>query len=207
MLDRIRMLRFYSARYSQDRRRWRRMQDMVARPATLPMALVMGVLVMALLLWVFFPPAALADAGVLYVITASPHANIREAPDTSSVDLGDARQGDTVRGIYTDGWVLATGELLADGTEIRLSVEPSRGYIRADLLTLADPDYPVGRYANVSGGRVNIRRKPNGTHADWLETGKHITVQRWVAVDGEAWAVTAKGYILGSCLEAKGDAV
>ena len=193
------MLGWYLERCRTERRKYRKMMY-YHRPHTWRMAAVLLVLLAAIGLWVLFPPPALADAGALYVITASPYANIREAPNTRSIDLGDARQGDMVRGIYADGWVLATREQLMDGTEISLSVEPGRGYIRADLLTLADPDYPVGRYANATGGRVRIRKTPDGETVAWLKAGGTVDVLRWVAMEGAPWAVTGKGYISGACL-------
>lgn len=136
--------------------------------------------------------ASVAEAET-YVITATPFANVREAPDKSSADLGDLNAGELVEGTgYQSGWV-----------QVAVDLEQADGWVREDLLTLAD--YPVGRYANNTGGRVNIRREPGGDHAHWLDSGHTVDVIRWVDVDGTAWAYTRRGYIDGGCLEVSGE--
>ena len=124
-----------------------------------------------------------------YVITVSDYCNVREAADKDSADLGDLYAGELVEGIgYQSGWV-----------QVAVDLEQADGWVREDLLTLAD--YPVGRYANSTGGRVHIRKTPDGDHAHWLDAGHTVDVIRWVSVDGSAWAYTANGYIKSDCLE------
>ena len=130
---------------------------------------------------------ALADAQ--YTVTVSDYCNVRESPDKDSADTGDLYAGDVVTGTgYQSGWV-----------QVDASVEAGTGWVREDLLTLAD--YITGRYTNNTGGRVHIRKTPDGDHAHWLDAGHTVDVIRWVAVDGSAWAYTKKGYIKFDCLE------
>ena len=184
----IRMIVWYTARYRADRKRQRVMTRGYCRPWTGRMTLVMTLLMASVALWVVAPPPALADAQ--YTVTVSDYCNVREKPDKASEDVGDLYAGDTVTGIgYQAGWV-----------QVQTSVEAGTGWEREDLLTLSD--YPVGRYANVSGGRVAIRKQPDGDHAAWLKAGHSVDVIRWVDVDGTEWAYTQKGYIKSDCLEA-----
>lgn len=135
-----------------------------------------------------FCSTALADAQ--YTVTVTDWCNIRERPDKDSADTGNLYAGDTVTGTgYQSGWV-----------QVDASVEAGTGWVREDLLTLAD--YHVGKYTNASGGRVHIRKTPDGDHAHWLDAGHSVDVIRWVDVDGVAWAYTKRGYIDGGCLEA-----
>ena len=181
----------------RERRAARRRLRGDCRPWPGRMALVV-VLVMGM-------TAASAEGdGALYQITASPYANIRADASKDSADIGDAREGTVVRGTYADGWVLATSELLEDGSEITLAVEPGQGYIRADLLTLAGDDYPLGAHSNATGGRVRVRQAPGGDTRWWLQAGETVDVLRWIRVDGEDWAETEWGYIRGDCLTWEG---
>ena len=130
---------------------------------------------------------ALADAQ--YTVTVSDYCNVRELPGKDSADIGDLYAGETVAGIgYQAGWV-----------QVSVALEVTSGWVREDMLTLAD--YPAGRYTNASGGRVHIRKTPDGDHAHWLDAGHTVDVIRWVSVDGVAWAVTERGYIDGGCLD------
>ena len=130
-----------------------------------------------------------AMADTQYTVTVSDYCNVREQPGKTSADIGDLYAGDTVTGIgYQAGWV-----------QVSVALEVTSGWVREDMLTLAD--YPTGRYTNVSGGRVHIRKTPDGDHAHWLDAGHTVDVIRWVAVDGSAWAYTKKGYIKFDCLE------
>jgi len=134
-----------------------------------------------------FCSTALADAQ--YTVTVSDWCNVREKPRKDSIDAGNLYAGDTVTGTgYQAGWV-----------QVEASVEAGTGWVREDLLTLAD--YPVGTYTNSTGGRVHIRKTPDGDHAHWLDAGHSVDVTRWVDVDGVAWAVTKRGYIKSDCLE------
>lgn len=180
----------------------KRLEDTVLR--VLGNRIALGVTAMICAMLILGALMTAAKAGALYTITASPYANIRERPGKGSMDIGNVWQGDMVRGTYSGGWVDATSEILDDGTEITLSVEQGHGWIREDLLTLAGEDYPVGRWSNRTGGRVHIRRAPDGAHADWLEAGKAVNVQRWIDVDDVAWAYVGTGYVLGDCLEEAG---
>lgn len=134
--------------------------------------------------------SAMADAQ--YTVTVSDWCNVREMPRKDSIDTGNLYAGDVVTGTgYQAGWV-----------QVDASVEAGTGWVREDLLTLAD--YPTGRYTNTSGGRAHIRKTPyvsDDNHARWLDAGHTVDVIRWVDVDGTAWAYTAKGYIDGGCLE------
>ena len=148
------------------------------------LVLVIAILLVALSL---LQNVALADAQ--YTVTVSDWCNVRELPDKQSADTGNLYAGDTVTGTgYQAGWV-----------QVDASVEAGTGWVREDLLTLAD--YTTGRYTNNTGGRVHIRKTPDGDHAHWLGAGHHVDVIRWVDVDGVAWAVTKRGYIDGSYLE------
>ena len=148
------------------------------------LGLVIAILLVALSL---LQGVAMADAQ--YTVTVSDYCNVRESPDKDSADTGDLYAGDTVTGTgYQAGWV-----------QVDASVEAGTGWVREDLLTLAD--VPTGRYINNTGGRVNIRKTPDGKHADWLDAGHHVNVLRWVDVDGTAWAYTKNGYIKYDCLE------
>lgn len=169
-----------------DRRRQRAMMRGYCRPWTGRMALVVAVLMACVALWVIAPPA-MADA--LYTVTVDDYVYVREQPTKASSELGTINGGEQVTGTgYQDGWV-----------QVSVSMELTEGWIRADLLTLAD--YPTGRYTNNTGGRVNIRQEPDGDHSAWLKAGHSVDVIRWVDVDGTAWAYTAKGYIKSDCLE------
>jgi uncharacterized protein YgiM (DUF1202 family) len=180
------MIMWYAANYLRDKCRYRRMMRDYCKPWTGRMLVVLMVLIAAVALWVIAPPA-LADAQ--YTVTVSDWCNVREKPRKDSIDTGNLYAGDTVTGIsYQSGWV-----------EVEASVEAGTGWVREDLLTLVD--YPVGKYTNTSGGRVNIRKTPGGDHAHWLDAGHTVEVIRWVAVDGSAWAYTKKGYIKSDCLE------
>ena len=149
--------------------------------------LVIAILIVALSL---LQNVALADA--LYIITVSDYCNVRESPDKDSADTGNLYAGDVVTGTgYQAGWV-----------QVDASVEAGTGWVREDLLTLAD--VPTGRYINNTGGRVNIRQEPYGKHSAWLKAGKAVDVLRWVDVDGAVWAVTKRGYIDGKYLEEEG---
>ena len=171
-------------------RSYRRMGRDYCLPWTGRAALVAALLLVCIALWVVAPPA-LADAQ--YTVTVDDWCNVRALPDKSSEDEGDLYAGDTVTGTgYQDGWV-----------QVRTSVEAGTGWVRADLLTLAD--YPTGRYSNTSGGRVNIRKTPyvnDDNHAHWLDAGHSVEVERWVDVSGTAWAYTNRGYVDGGYLEA-----
>lgn len=146
--------------------------------------LVIAILIVALSL---LQNVALADA--LYIITVSDYCNVRESPDKDSADTGNLYAGDTVTGTgYQAGWV-----------QVDASVEAGTGWVREDLLTLAD--YTAGKYTNNTGGRVHIRKTPDGDHAHWLGAGHTVDVIRWVDVDGVVWAYTKKGYIKFDCLE------
>ena len=80
---------------------------------------------------------ALADA--LYTVTVSDYCNVREQPGKDSADIGDLYAGDTVTGTgYKSGWV-----------QVSVSLEQDTGWVRDDLLTLAD--YPTCRYTNATG--------------------------------------------------------
>ncbi len=182
----------------------KRLEEAVLRVLGNRIALGVTAMICAMLILGALMTSAQAGTGALYTITAHPYANIREGPSKSSMDIGDMRQGDTVRGTYASGWVDATSEILDDGTEITLSVEQGHGWIREDLLTLAGEDYPVGRWYNRTGGRVHIRRAPDGAHTDWLAAGKAVNVKRWIDVEGVAWAYVGIGYVLGDCLEEAG---
>lgn len=139
--------------------------------------LVIAILIVALIL---LQNVALADA--LYTITVSDYCNVRESPDKDSADTGDLYAGETVEGIgYQSGWV-----------QVVVNFERSTGWVRADLLTLAD--YPVGRYTNSTGGRANIRKTPDGKHAHWLDAGHTVDVIRWVDMDGVARIVYRAHY-------------
>lgn len=134
-----------------------------------------------------FCSTALADAQ--YTVTVNDYCNIREEPRKDSADTGNLYAGDIVTGTsYQSGWV-----------QVDADTEAGTGWVREDLLTLTD--YPTGRYANTSGGRVNVRKTPDGKHARWLDAGHTVDVLRWVDVDGVAWAVAERGYIDGGCLE------
>jgi len=151
------------------------------------LGLVTAILIVTLAL---MQTVALADAQ--YVVTVSDYCNIREEPRKDSADAGNLYAGDIVIGTsYQDGWV-----------QVDVDTEAGTGWVREDLLTLAD--YPVGRYTNNSGGRVNIRKTPyadKDNHEHWLDAGHSVNVIRWVDVAGVAWAYTAKGYIKSDCLE------
>lgn len=169
-----------------DRRRQRAMMRGYCRPWTGRMALVVAVLMACVALWLVAPPA-LADAQ--YTVTVSDYCNVRELPSKESVDLGDLEAGEVVTGHdYCDGWV-----------QVDVDFELTQGWVREDLLTLAD--YPTGRYTNTSGGRVRIRREPGGKPCGWLKAGGTVDVIRWVDVDGVVWAVTERGYIDGGYIE------
>lgn len=146
-------------------------------------------LVIAILIMVLSMVQGIALADAQYTVTVSDYCNVREEPDKDSADTGNLYAGDVVTGTgYQSGWV-----------QVDASVEAGTGWVREDMLTLAD--YPTGRYTNVSGGRVHIRKTPDGDHAHWLDAGHTVDVIRWVAVDGSAWAYTKKGYIKFDCLE------
>lgn len=180
------MILWYAANYLRDKRRYRRMMRDYCKPWTGRMLVVLMVLIAAIALWVIAPPA-LADAQ--YTVTVSDWCNVRELPDKASADTGNLYAGDVVTGTgYQAGWV-----------QVDASVEAGTGWVREDLLTLAD--YPTGRYTNASGGRVRIRREPDGKAVGWLKAGGTVDVIRWLDVDGAAWAVTKRGYIDGGCLE------
>lgn len=181
----LHMLGWYLGRYRTERRKYRKMMP-DQRPITWLVALLMALMMAAIGLWVMFPPAAIADA--LYTVTVKDYCNVRERPDKDSADIGDLYAGDTVTGTgYDSGWV-----------QVSVSLEQDTGWVRDDLLTLAD--YPTGEYTNSTKGRVRIRREPDGKHAAWLKSGGKVDVTRWVEVDGAAWAYTAKGYIDGTLL-------
>lgn len=145
-------------------------------------------LVIAILIVTLAMAQGIALADAMYTVTVSDYCNVREAPDKDSADTGDLYAGDTVTGTgYQSGWV-----------QVDASVEAGTGWVREDLLTLAD--FPTGRYTNNTGGRVNIRKTPDGKHAHWLDAGRTVDVIRWVDVDGTAWAYTQKGYIKAGCL-------
>ncbi len=173
-------------RYHADRRRARLMLADICKPWTGRAAIAASVLLAVVALCVVVPPA-LADAQ--YTVTVSDYCNVREEPRKDAVDAGDLFAGDTVTGTaYQSGWV-----------QVIASVEAGTGWVRADLLTLAD--YPVGRYTNTSGGRVRVRAEPDGKAIGWLAAGHTVDVERWVDVDGVAWAYTTQGYVDGNWLE------
>ena len=179
-------LLWYAARYRADRRHLRQMMRGY-RLKTGRMALAVILLLAAVLLWVLWPPPALADA--LYVLTVDDYASVREAPSKRAVDVGDLYAGDTVQGLgYDAGWVLVAAD-----------VEAGQGWVRADLLTL--DGVPTGRYTNQSGGRVRVRVEPDGRTVDWVPASGTVDVQRWVDVDGVAWAYVGDGYVDGEGLE------
>ncbi|MEA5000224.1 MAG: SH3 domain-containing protein [Candidatus Limiplasma sp.] len=180
------MLGWYMSRYRTERRKYRKMMP-EQRPITWLAALLMVLLMAAVGLWVLWPPPALAAT---YTITVDDYCHVREQPLKTSPSLGRATGGEQLEGIgYQDGWV-----------QVEVSFEQSTGWIRADLLTLKD--YHTGRYTNASGGRVHIRREPDGKHAAWLKAGGTVEVLRWVDADG-VWAYTSEGYIDGTYLQAK----
>jgi hypothetical protein len=184
MMGMLHMLGWYLERYRAERRNHRRMM-VNAKPWTGRALIVMVILIASIALWLIAPPAQAA----MYTVTAAPYANVRAEPSKMSDDLGDMKKGEQVQGSgYSEGWV-----------QVAVQLELTSGWIRADLLTLSD--YPVGRYTNVSGGRVRIRKAPEGDHAAWLAAGKSVDVLRWLDVNGSAWAVTGKGFVLGDCLE------
>ncbi|MEA4928567.1 MAG: SH3 domain-containing protein [Candidatus Limiplasma sp.] len=182
------MILWYMARYRAEKRELRRMTRELWTPWTgRALLAVVATALLAVGLAVFVPPA-LADAQ--YVVTVRDTCNVREEPGTESVDAGDLYAGDVVTGTdYRDGWVL-----------VLAPVEAGSGWVRADLLTL--DGVPTGRYTNATGGRVHLRRAPDGKHAGWLEAGRGVDVIRWCDVGGTAWACTSGGYIRGDCLEA-----
>lgn len=179
---------WYTGRYCEERRRQRRMMRGLCKPWTGRMVLVVVLVLTATALWLIALPA-LADAQ--YIVTASDYCNVREQPDQASTDTGNLYAGDIVTGTgYQAGWV-----------QVIASVEAGTGWVRADLLTLAD--HPTGKHTNTSNGRVRIRREPDGKAIGWLNADGNVDVLRWVDVDGTVWAHTARGYIKSDYLEAE----
>lgn len=134
------------------------------------------------------------EGGVLYLVTVDDYCNVRSSADKDSRDLGDIDGGTLVVGHeYSQGWIL-----------VDVNFEAAQGWIRADLLTLSaregSNDFALGKYKNTSGGRVWVRTDPDGAKVAQLQSGKSVTVLRWLESEGKTWAYTKRGYIDGSYL-------
>ena len=117
---------------------------------------------------------ALADA--LYTVTVSDYCNVREQPGKDSADIGDLYAGDTVTGTgYKSGWV-----------QVSVSLEQDTGWVRDDLLTLAD--YPTCRYTNATG--YQGAASATGYHCAASATGTHGAA----SATGDQGAASATGY-------------
>ena len=176
--------------YPVGRRKPRSRMEIFLKPFTGRDCLAITALIIAILLTLILLTSARAGALPQYVVTACDTVNVRTEARLDAEDIGDLYGGDVVAGrTYQDGWVL-----------VDAPVEAGEGWVYAEYLTLKD--MPTGCYTNASDGRVRIRREPDGKPRGWIKTGGTVDVQRWVAVEGVAWAVTNKGYVDGSWLEA-----
>ncbi len=129
--------------------------------------------------------------GETYTVqTESGCLNIRAKPWVGSEIIGWLYAGDEVDVISdSDGWALVTAP-----------IEAGEGYVNMDFLSYAPQE--CGSYVVDAGGRVRVRKTPNGERVRWLEDGDTVNVTRWETHKGELWAYVGDGYVLGDCLEA-----
>lgn len=132
---------------------------------------------------------ALEASGEAYTVqTAGDPLNIRSKPWIGAEIVGMLFNGDSVEVVsISDGWAL-----------IEAAIEAGGGYVSMDYLNCA-PD-KVGMYMVDAGGRVRVRKEPNGERVRWLEAGAMVEVVRWQDSNGELWAFVGDGYVLADCL-------
>lgn len=116
-----------------------------------------------------------ASAETLYVTATK--LNGRAKPTKNSTVEMRLERGDAVEPLrFQNGWVEVVGG------------EFGTAWLSMDYLSeIKEPK----KFQNISGGRVKVRKSPEGKHVDWIKTGKVVTVERIIS----GWGYTSRGWI------------
>lgn len=127
--------------------------------------------------FLMFASTAMADEVRNLYVTASV-LNGRSEPNKSASVESRFEYGDQVKptGNITSKWIEVYGG------------ETGTVWCHSDYLS----EFPTKvRFTNVSGGRVRVRKTPNGKHIGWISAGKTITIQNvidgWGKIQNVGW--------------------
>ena len=149
-----------------------------------------------MLLWggILFPPSAYADQAEdkyiqhkVYAKVKSGYVNVRNVPST--------QYSNCISECYNHSWIRPNGkvEYNNEGTWVAYGPNDIDCWVIADYF-YDNYDLTANIYKNTSGGRVFIRRTPNGK-----KTGKQVNANKVVSinftmyVEGEWWGYMGQG--------------